>query len=93
MDDGSVFITKGMRVRCRSLTAQTDPYASVAGMQMKLGVIERVAVGVITHVYGYANTKAEYDRGEFFKRTVVVKPDDGGPEVEWDQKNIVEVLP
>ena len=93
MGDGSVYLTKGMRVCCRSLTAQTDPPASLAGMQMKLGVVERVVVGVVTHVYAYANTKAEGNRGEFIRQTVVVKPDDGGAEVEFDQKHIVEVLP
>jgi len=90
MDGASVYITKGMRVRCRRIVAN-DPPSSLAGMQPKIGCTMYEADGVVTHVYAYANTKEEYARGEFIRKTVVVKPDDGGPEVEWDQKHIVEV--
>jgi hypothetical protein len=64
---------------------------SLAGMQMKTGVDVMEFEGIVTHVYGYAASKEAHARGEYLRQTVVVKPDDGGPEVEVDQTHIIHV--
>jgi hypothetical protein len=84
-------IVKGVKIRAQWFQAN-DPPSSLAGMQMKLGVTSREVVGTVTHIYGYATSRAELEKGNTLRMTVMVKPDDGGEEVEVDQKHIVELL-
>lgn len=77
-------LTKGMLVVARWFQAN-DPPSSLSGMQMKVGVTERVVKGVVTHIRGdhpTAPTKVE----------IHIKPEDGGEEVRVKPEHIVEVL-
>ena len=80
----STYIRKGSRVRAQWFAVQ-DPPASLSGMQMKVGVTERVVIGVITHVRGdHPITPTVID--------IHVQPDEGGPEVILKPEWIKEVL-
>jgi hypothetical protein len=81
-----VYLTKGSRVRIRTISPLET--VALAGMQMKGQVKIRDFWGTVTHVYAYADSKEDFAAGKISKRTVVVKPDDGGPEEEFEQKHI-----
>ena len=77
-------LTKGMTVVAKWFQAN-DPPSSLAGMQMKLGVTEKVVKGVVTHIRGdhpTAPTKIE----------VHIRPEDGGEEVRVKPEHIVEIV-
>jgi hypothetical protein len=78
------FIRKGTRIRAVWFEAQNPP-ASLAGMQMKLGVNERDVTGVVTHIRG--NHPVTPTRIE-----IHVRPDEGGPEVILKREWIREIL-
>lgn len=68
-----ITLKKGSRVKARWFQAN-DPPSSLAGMQMKLGVTEKLVEGVVTHIYGDHPTRPT-------KYEIIVQPDGGGPEV------------
>lgn len=77
-------LTKGMTVVARWFQANNPP-SSLAGMQMKLGVTEKVIKGVVTHIRGdhpTAPTKVE----------VHIKPEGGGDEVRVKPEHIVQIV-
>jgi len=51
MGETEGYITKGTRIRAHWFQVN-DPPSSLAGMQMKFGVTERVVTGVVRHVRG-----------------------------------------
>lgn len=77
-------IVKGTRIEARWFQANNPP-SSLAGMQMKLGVTERVVVGTVTHIRGDRPTNPT-------KTLLLVKPDDSEEEVQVDPKHVISVL-
>jgi hypothetical protein len=76
-------LTKGMTVRARWFQVNNPP-SSVAGMQMKLGVTEKLIEGVVTHIRGdhpTAPTRVE----------IHIKPE-GGEEIRVKPEHIVEIV-
>lgn len=77
-----VQMVKGMRVRAEWLEAKPEGTVSLAGVQTKVGAVQRIVEGVVTHIRGDKPT-APTTVG------VWIQPDDGGPEVVVDSRNIV----
>jgi hypothetical protein len=74
-------ITKGMRISAMWMDAKP---VALAGVQMKFGATQRSVTGKITHIYGDHPTRPT-------KYTIVVAPEDGGPEVEIHPTWICEI--
>ena len=71
--DPLLTLKKGSRVKAHWFQANNPP-SSLAGMQLKLGVTEKVVEGVVTHIRAdHPLTPTRYE--------VWVQPDGGGPEV------------
>lgn len=75
-------LIKGDRVHARWLQATN---ACLAGMQTKVGVVQREVIGVVTHIRGDHPTNPTTIR-------VWVKPDGGGDEVIVNPDHIVAVI-
>lgn len=82
------YITKGTRIRARWFQAHE---ASLSGMQMKTGAVEKEAIGTVTYVEGIARNKEEQAKKIAYKTVLGLKLDDGS-EVEVDSKHVVEVF-
>lgn len=81
--NAGAFLTKGMRVKAHFFQAN-DPPSSLAGMQMKLGVTERLIEGVVVKISSTSRTA-------LVDVKVHIKPDQG-EEVLVDPDHIVEIL-
>lgn len=78
-------IKKGSRVRAHWYQAQTNPPASLAGMQLKFGATERDIIGTIMHIWGdHPMNPTKYE--------IAIQPDEGGDEVVVRPSWIVEVI-
>lgn len=75
-------LAKGDRVHARWLEA-TD--ACLAGMQAKVGAVQREVIGVVTHIRGDHPTDPKSIR-------VWVQPDDGGAEEIINPEHITAIL-
>lgn len=96
MSDRTNYITKGTRIRAEWMQAQTNPPASLAGMQMKFGATLHQVTGTVRHLYG--DDPVNPSKAVFY-----VQPDEGEEgkmcetcgvrEVVVASQHVVEVLP
>ena len=77
-------VNKGTRVRYSFFVPKSPP-ASLSGMQLKFAADLFEGTGTVTHVWVDHPTNPT-------KYTFVVKPDEGGAELEVPQGGIKEVL-